>query len=136
MAAYSKHSYDYDDLRPLQFLHTDLDLECMGIGMGRMAPGKGYSFWHTHEHQEEVYICLDGSLTLLVDDDEIPMKRGDAVRVAPEAKRAVGNRTRKAGVVLIVGAMPYEGYETAEGRSHITDGNRLEEDAPDWSLPD
>ena len=136
MANYTKHSYDYDDLRVLQFLHTDLDLQCTGIGLGRVPPGKGYPFWHAHDKQEEVYMCLEGSLTLLVDDDEITLKQGDVVRVSPEAKRAVGNRTRKAGVILITGAMPYEGYEDPERPSHISDGIRLETDAPDWSLPD
>lgn len=134
MPNFTRHTYDYQNLKPLQFLHTDLDLECMGIGLGRMEPGQGYPFWHTHEQQEEVYICIEGTLTLLVDEDELTLHAGDIVRVSPEAKRAVGNRTPAPGTILIVGAMPYEGYDNSEGRSHIGDGQHTEDPPPDWTV--
>ena len=36
MANYSQSSYDFTDLKILQFLQNDLNLECMGIGLGRV----------------------------------------------------------------------------------------------------
>ncbi len=134
MAAYTKQSYDFVDLKILNFLHEDLHLDCVGLGLGRVPPGKGYPFWHTHEKQEEVYICLEGSLTLLVDDDELTLHAGDFVRVAPEAKRTVGNRTNQPGTILIAGAMPFDGYSPEAGRSRIRDGNRVEGEEPDWTV--
>ena len=74
------------------------------------------------------------SLTLLVDDDALTLHTGDFVSVAPEANRAVGNRTKEAGTVLIIGAMPFEGYRESGGNTLIQDGQRAKLDAPDWSV--
>ena len=133
MAKYTKHSYDFQDLKVLQFLHDDLKLECTGIGLGRVPPGAGYPFWHSHEKQEEVYICLDGSITVLVDDDEVTLHAGDFLRISPDAKRTVGNRTKQPGTMLIVGAMPFEGHRDTERPALINDGKRHDGDAPDWT---
>lgn len=134
MSMYTKHSYDLQSVKLLHFLRDDLGLECAGIALGVVEPGKGYPFWHSHEKQEEVYACIAGSLTLLVDDDELTLHTGDFVRVAPEANRAVGNRTKEPGTILIIGAMPFAGYQGADGKTLIQDGQRAELDAPDWSV--
>ncbi len=135
MAAYTRAHYDFEQLPMLQFLAADLQLQSLGLGLGRIEPGKGWKFWHRHKQQEEVYLCLSGSLTLLVDDETLQLEAGDCVRVPPEALRAVGNRSASAGVVLIAGAMPFEGHRNPEKPVTIADGlPDRERGAPDWTV--
>jgi mannose-6-phosphate isomerase-like protein (cupin superfamily) len=47
---------------------------------------------HVHAEQEEVYLVLDGTLTLLVDGEEEVLERGELVRVAPAVRRQLVNR--------------------------------------------
>ena len=46
-------------------------------------------FGHTHGQQEEVYVVVDGSAKLKLDDDVVELKRWDAVRIAPDTVRNV-----------------------------------------------
>jgi quercetin dioxygenase-like cupin family protein len=47
---------------------------------------------HRHKRQEEVYVVLDGTLTLMVEDEPNEYVVGDVVRVAPEVRRQLVNR--------------------------------------------
>jgi mannose-6-phosphate isomerase-like protein (cupin superfamily) len=43
---------------------------------------------HKHEAAEEIYIVLDGSGRMMLDDEIVELKAHDAVRVAPQVARA------------------------------------------------
>jgi quercetin dioxygenase-like cupin family protein len=58
---------------------------------------------HRHRHQEEVYLVLEGTLTLLVEADEHVFERGELVRVAPAVRRQLVNRGPERLVVLALG---------------------------------
>lgn len=47
---------------------------------------------HRHRVQEEVYVVLDGTLTLLVEGEALEYGADDVVRVAPEVRRQLVNR--------------------------------------------
>ena len=47
---------------------------------------------HAHERQEEVYLVLEGTLSLFVEGEEATLERGDLIRVAPGVKRQLVNR--------------------------------------------
>jgi uncharacterized cupin superfamily protein len=47
---------------------------------------------HRHEHQEEVYLVLEGTLTLLVEGAQSDHERGALIRVAPGVRRQLVNR--------------------------------------------
>ena len=47
---------------------------------------------HAHERQEEVYLVLEGTLSLFVEGEEATLERGEAIRVAPGVKRQLVNR--------------------------------------------
>ena len=47
---------------------------------------------HAHERQEEVYLVLEGTLSLLVEGEEATLERGEVIRVAPGVKRQLVNR--------------------------------------------
>jgi uncharacterized cupin superfamily protein len=58
---------------------------------------------HRHERQEEVYLVLEGTLTLLVEGDEHALARGELARVAPEVRRQLVNRGPDRLVLLALG---------------------------------
>jgi quercetin dioxygenase-like cupin family protein len=58
---------------------------------------------HRHAHQEEVYLVLEGTLTLLVEGEEHVLARGDVVRVAPDVRRQLANRGPDRVVLLALG---------------------------------
>jgi mannose-6-phosphate isomerase-like protein (cupin superfamily) len=58
---------------------------------------------HRHERQEEVYLVLEGTLTLLIEGDESQLGAGELVRVAPAVRRQLVNRGPGRLVLLALG---------------------------------
>lgn len=78
-----------------RFLRRELETEDTGLSQFTVEAGeshgskKGGNTAHRHTRQEEIYLFLDGSGWMKVDDEEFDVEEGDAVRVAPYAFRAV-----------------------------------------------
>lgn len=58
---------------------------------------------HRHARQEEVYLVLEGTLTLLVEGEEHVLERGELIRVAPDLRRQLVNRGPERVVLLALG---------------------------------
>jgi uncharacterized cupin superfamily protein len=58
---------------------------------------------HAHERQEEVYLVLEGELTLVVEGAEHVLAQGQLVRVAPQVRRQLVNRGSERLVLLALG---------------------------------
>jgi mannose-6-phosphate isomerase-like protein (cupin superfamily) len=58
---------------------------------------------HRHVRQEEVYLVLEGTLTLLVEGEPHALERGELVRVAPGVRRQLSNRGPERLVLLALG---------------------------------
>jgi mannose-6-phosphate isomerase-like protein (cupin superfamily) len=71
-----------------RFAAGDLGMERSAISLQRLAPNVTQPFGHHHKGQEELYVVLDGSGQVKLDDDVYDVKALDAVRVAPEVMRA------------------------------------------------
>jgi quercetin dioxygenase-like cupin family protein len=69
---------------------------------------------HRHERQEEVYLVLEGTLTLIVEGEEHLLDTGKLARVGPESKRQLTNPSDERVVVLALGA-----YGEHQGRDGI-----------------
>jgi uncharacterized cupin superfamily protein len=134
MGDYTLNHYNLDEATLLQPLKDDLGLHAVGVSLARMEPGTGYPYFHAHKEQEEIFICLQGTGTIFIGDEELTMTAGDFLRVSPEVPRAVGNRTRKPGVFLLLGALPSERYRSDESLFLIDDGIELHDRSPDWSI--
>ena len=134
MGDYTLKHYNLDEANLLQPLKKDLGLTAVGVSLSRMEPGMGYPYFHAHKEQEEIFICLQGTGTMLVGDEEITMKPGDFLRISPDVPRAVGNRTKEPCTFLLLGALPPERYNNAEGMFLIDDGIEMHDKSPDWSL--
>ena len=58
---------------------------------------------HRHKVQEEVFLVLEGALTLAVEGEESSLEQGELVRVGPEVRRQLVNRGPARLVLLALG---------------------------------
>ena len=72
-------------------LRAQLGVSSFGINVIVLEPGQRNRI-HRHARQEEVYIVLDGTLTLIVEGEPQEYVVGDVVRVAPPVRRQLVNR--------------------------------------------
>ena len=132
MGDYTLKSYNLEEAGILQPLANDLGLEAVGISLSLMPPGMGYPYFHAHKEQEEVFICLKGTGTILVEDEEISMKAGDFLRISADVARAVGNKTSEPCTFLILGALPTGKFQS-DKPFVISDGIEIKDRTCDWS---
>jgi mannose-6-phosphate isomerase-like protein (cupin superfamily) len=83
-------------------LRRELGVTSFGINQIVFQPGQRGRI-HRHGRQEEVYLVLEGTLTLLVEREESVLERGELVRVGPELRRQLVNRGPERLVVLALG---------------------------------
>ena len=72
-------------------LRRQLGVTSFGFNQLILGPGQRGRI-HRHAEQEEVYIVLEGRLSLLVEGEEETLEVGEVIRVAPEVRRQVVNR--------------------------------------------
>jgi quercetin dioxygenase-like cupin family protein len=72
-------------------LRAPLGVNSFGINVLTFEPGQRNRI-HRHTRQEEVYVVLEGTLTLMVEGEPHTYAVGDVVRVAPEVRRQLVNR--------------------------------------------
>jgi uncharacterized cupin superfamily protein len=104
---------DFDSSERFQLLRRELGVTSFGLNLMVFQPG-GRSRIHRHERQEEVYLVLEGTLTLAVEGEEQELGNGQLARVAPEVRRQLVNRTRERLAVLALG-----GHSEHEGRDGV-----------------
>jgi mannose-6-phosphate isomerase-like protein (cupin superfamily) len=80
--------FGFSESQEARFAHGDLDAEETGFSLHRVKPGKRQAFGHRHEEAEEVYVVINGSGRMKLDDDVLEVERLDAIRVAPGVIRA------------------------------------------------
>jgi len=83
-------------------LRRELGVTTFGINQIRLRPGQRGRI-HRHLQQEEVYLVLAGTLTLGVEGEERALTQGEIVRVAPEVRRQIANRSDKDCLLLALG---------------------------------
>ncbi len=65
-----------------------LELEQSGLSYQRIPPNYRFPYGHTHKVQEEVFVVVDGSGRMKLDDEIIEVTKLDVVRVPPGTWRA------------------------------------------------
>jgi uncharacterized cupin superfamily protein len=92
-------------------LRAELGVSSFGLNQIVLHPGQRGRI-HAHERQEEVYLVLEGTLTLLVEGDETDHERGTLIRVAPGVRRQLVNRgPLDLHLLAIGGAGEHEGRD-------------------------
>jgi quercetin dioxygenase-like cupin family protein len=72
-------------------LRRRLGVTSFGLNQIVLAPGERGRI-HRHRNQEEVYMVLEGQLTLLVEREPHQLSSGELIRVAPALRRQLVNR--------------------------------------------
>lgn len=101
----------------LRMARVPLNCENCGVSYQRLAPDFRMPYGHNHKVQEEIFVLINGSARMKLDDDVIEMKPWTAVRVAPETMRALKAGPEGAELVAI-GAPntgPGDGKENVRG---------------------
>jgi len=78
----------FGEVGEARFARQQLGALGIGVSLQRLRPGKRQAFGHHHVVDEEVYVILDGSGRVAVDDQVKEVRRLDAIRVAPGSARA------------------------------------------------
>ena len=115
----------------ITWLKDPLELSGVSISTFNLPAGKGYTYMHSHEEQEEVYIILSGKGIIRLEDEALNLVAGDFVRVSPRVRRAIKADERSPMIGIIVGGVPKNGYSRYKGSSSLIDDG-----IPDWdNLP-
>lgn len=102
---------DPDSGERFQRLRRELGVESFGINLITLQPGQR-SRIHVHEHQEEVYLVLEGELTLTLEGEDHALARGRLARVGPAVRRQLVNRgSERVVLIALGGAGEHEGRD-------------------------
>jgi mannose-6-phosphate isomerase-like protein (cupin superfamily) len=123
MPAYSiKNLMEIDDLatedpgREIRFSRKYIDSSEIGATYQRYAPGYTSTDGHHHDSQEEVYVIIEGSGAIRLDDERVELKQWDVVRVSPPVVRGFDAGPDGLTMIAVGGSKP-EG-----GDGHVVEG--------------
>lgn len=86
----------------VQRLRADLGVTSFGMNLISLRPRQRGRI-HRHERQEEVYLVLEGELTLLIEGEPHTLGEGELVRVGPAVRRQLTNRSDSDLLILALG---------------------------------
>jgi quercetin dioxygenase-like cupin family protein len=103
-------------------LRRALGIVSFGMNQIVMSPGQRNRI-HRHQYQEEVYMVLQGTLTLVIEGEPHDFSQGELVRVAPNVRRQLVNRHREPlSIIALGGFIDHEhGGRDAEAFADWTD---------------
>ena len=105
-------------------LRRALGVTAFGINQMVLQPGQRGRI-HRHERQEEVFLVLEGTLSLSTEGEERDLGPGELARVAPAVRRQLLNHGPGRCVVIAMGGagahegrdgIAYETWDDTEGR--------------------
>jgi uncharacterized cupin superfamily protein len=97
-----------------RFARNAMGLEQFGFSYQKLQPSFRQPFGHTHKGQEEVYLVLEGSGRIKVEDEVVDLAQWDAVRVPAGVKRSI--ESGEHGLTLIaIGGTPTGDVEMLNG---------------------
>ena len=98
----------------LQSLRRPLGVHSFGMNLMVLQPRQRMRI-HAHEQQEEVYLVLEGELTLLIEGTEHVLGPDHLARVGPTVRRQLINAGPQRVVLLALGG--YGDHESRDGRA-------------------
>jgi uncharacterized cupin superfamily protein len=84
-------AFDLEHDERFQRLRAVLGVTAFGLNFILLRPGQRGRI-HRHLRQEEVYVVVQGTLTLAVEGEEHELGRGRVARVAPDVRRQLLNK--------------------------------------------
>ena len=93
-------------------VRRSLGVEAFGINLVEIPPGERIpEHDETARDHEELFLVLEGSPSLVVDDREIEAPAGTFARLDPHLSRTVVNHSDEPAAVLVVSAPRTSGYQ-------------------------
>ena len=71
-----------------RFARSALALQKSGVTLFKAGPDFQLPWGHRHRDQEEVYLVLRGSATVVFEDERAELSEWDAVRIPPDVARS------------------------------------------------
>ncbi len=93
----------------IRFARKYLGSEELGVTLVKYSPNVTATDGHHHEEQEEVYVVIDGSGQIKLDDEMVELKQFDVVRVAPHVVRGFDAGPEGLELIAIGGRKPEGG---------------------------
>ncbi len=93
---------DPDSGERFQRLRREIGVQSFGLNLLTLQPGQR-SRVHVHQQQEEVYLVLEGELTLIVEGTEHALQRGRLARVPAALRRQLVNAGHERVVLIALG---------------------------------
>ncbi len=95
-----------------QLVRRTLDVGAFGINIVEIAPGEQIpEHDETARDQEEVFLVMSGSPTLVIDGEDHPTRPGLFARLDPAHSRTIRNPGPEPASVLIISAPQSSGFE-------------------------
>jgi mannose-6-phosphate isomerase-like protein (cupin superfamily) len=121
---------DRENTERFASLRRQLGVSTFGINQLVLQPRQRGRI-HSHRRQEEVYLVLEGELTVLIEGDETTLGPDELIRVAPPLRRQLVNRGPVRLVLLAL---------SGDGEHHGRDGEAFaswddEHGVPPQELP-
>jgi quercetin dioxygenase-like cupin family protein len=111
---FSTERIDFETSERFVSLRRALEVEAVGINQLTLKPGQRGRI-HRHERQEEIYLVIAGTLTIVVEGKPHALAAGTVARVAPPLRRQLVNNGAERCVVVAVGAA--DGYVGRDGEA-------------------
>jgi uncharacterized cupin superfamily protein len=122
--------FDRDSSERLVPVRRALGITTFGVNLMSLTPGQRARI-HRHAVQEEAYLVLEGTLTLIVEQEEYELGPYDAIRVPPALRRQLVNRSSARVLVLALGGSGEHAGRDAEAFGSWDDpGGRPPADVP------
>src|SRR3954454_16706384 len=102
---------DPESSERFHLLRRELGVTTFGINQIRLQSRERGRI-HRHRQQEEVYLVLEGTLTLVVEGEEHTVTRGELARAAPDVRLRLVTRAPQPLLLLgLGGAEPHQGRD-------------------------
>jgi mannose-6-phosphate isomerase-like protein (cupin superfamily) len=94
---------DFGAAERFSSLRRALGVSSFGLNQLTLQPGQRGRI-HRHHEQEEVYLVMAGTLTLLVEQEQLELGEGDLACVPPHLRRQLANRASVPCILVAIGA--------------------------------
>ncbi len=99
-------------------LRERLGVRGFGINQLTLQPGQRMRI-HRHAGQEEVYVVIEGRLTVFVEGAAKTIAAGEVMRIAPEVRRQLANTSRERVTLVALGSTG-DGHESRDAEAFDT----------------
>jgi uncharacterized cupin superfamily protein len=110
------------------------DFPQFGINVRVLEPGQPASMYH-REDRQEAFLVLDGECTMVIEDDERPVRKGDFIHLPAGTAHVIVGAGEGPSTVLMVGARTASpGIEWPASEAAARYGASVEEDTTDGAV--